>query len=78
MGTISSHFTVGLQSKGTDLEISMAHLCFHESIKRNMGKPSENANQPSSFAVSTKSICFNWSALVTSSEESRLYIYWVL
>ena len=32
----------------------MTHLCIHDSTKRNMTKPSENANQPPSFVVSTK------------------------
>ena len=34
----------------------MAHLCIHDSTKRNMSEPSENANQPQSFVVSTKSM----------------------
>ena len=53
---IVSHFTVGLQSKCIDLEISMTHLCIYESTKRNMSKPTENTNQPPSFVVSAKSM----------------------
>ena len=34
----------------------MAHLCINESTKRNMSKPRENANQPLSFVVFTKSM----------------------
>ena len=34
----------------------MAHLCMHESTKRNMNKPRENTNQPLSFVVSAKSM----------------------
>ena len=52
-------FTVGLQShepKCIDLEVGMAHLCIRELTKRNMSKPRENANQPPSFVVSTKSM----------------------
>ena len=55
-----------MQSKGIDLDISMTHVCIHESTKQNMSKPSENANHPPGFVVS--SICLNWSALVTSSK----------
>ena len=32
-GTISPHFTTGLQSKGIDQEIRMTHLCIHESTQ---------------------------------------------
>ena len=33
------NITVGLQSKCIDLDIRKAHLCFYESIKRDMSKP---------------------------------------
>ena len=34
----------------------MAHLCIHESTKRKMNKPRENANQPPSFVVEVQVI----------------------
>ena len=55
-GTVSSYFTFGLQCKGIDLEISMTHLFIREATKRNMSKPIENVNQPTSFVVSAKSM----------------------
>ena len=51
----------------------MTHLCIYESTKLNLSKSSENANQPARFVVFTKSMF----QLVTSSEESKLCIYWV-
>ena len=75
VGILSSHFTSGLQSKGIDL---VAHLCINESTKRNMSKSSENANQPPSFVVSTKSMfqLVSTGDIIGRVQESKLYIYW--
>ena len=54
----------------------MAHLCIYESTKRNMSKPSDNANQPPRFVVSAKSMFQLVSAGDIIGRVQVIYIYW--